>query len=113
MELIDQWQQKDPEDPAALEGSGKIKARNFPNPFNPTTRISFQIDEPGFVSVEIYNARGQKVQSLMNNEYRNEGLYEVNWDAKNDHGQPVPTGIYFYKISLGTESLTQQMLFIK
>jgi DNA-binding transcriptional regulator YhcF (GntR family)/DNA-binding transcriptional MerR regulator len=111
-ELLEQWKGEAPEEPTASNGNAKIKARNFPNPFNPTTRISFQIEEPGHVSVDIFNTNGQLIRSLLS-EYRNPGLYEVNWNALNDTGNSVPTGMYFYKITVGNESLTQRMLFVK
>ena len=110
--LLDQWNNEAPEGPTALTGNAKIKARNYPNPFNPTTRINFQIEEPGNVSVEIFNTQGQSIRTLVN-EYRNQGLYEVTWDALNDVGEMVPTGMYFYKITAGSETLTQRMLLMK
>jgi alkylhydroperoxidase/carboxymuconolactone decarboxylase family protein YurZ len=110
--MLEQWKNETPEEPTALTGTAKIKARNYPNPFNPTTQISFQIDEPGFVKVEVFNTRGQLVQTLLN-EYRNQGLHNLTWNATNQTGEPVPTGMYFYKISAGEEVLTQQMLFVK
>lgn len=80
--------------------------QNYPNPFNPTTVISYQIPENQMVNLEIYNALGQKVRTLVNKE-QEAGFYNREWDGRNDYGVSVTSGVYFYKIH--TESFTKVM----
>lgn len=67
-------------------------AQNFPNPFNPSTTIKYQIPVNSFVSLKIYNVLGEEV-SLLVYEKQNAGSYEINWDAGS-----YPSGVYFYKL---------------
>jgi hypothetical protein len=87
-------------------------AQNYPNPFNPTTRIVFGLPRDGTVSIVIYNVLGQKVRTLIN-EARTAGRYEVNWDGRDEHGMPVGTGLYLYRLEAGQFSLVQKMLMLK
>ncbi len=81
--------------------------QNFPNPFNPSTTINFSIPVEGFVTLEIYNAIGQKVASLVN-ETKSAGTYKVNFDAAT-----LTSGIYFYKISVGNFTEAKKMILMK
>ena len=69
--------------------------QNYPNPFNPSTQIKFALPLNTFVSVKVYNVAGELVATLVNNEYRNAGYYDVNFDGTN-----LASGIYFYKIEV-------------
>ena len=82
-------------------------SQNYPNPFNPTTMIKYSISRSGFVSLNVYNALGQKVANLVNSE-QNQGNYEVQFNANN-----LPSGIYFYTITANNFSSTKKMLLIK
>lgn len=86
--------------------------QNYPNPFNPVTKISFYVDQPGKVNLEIFNILGQRVKVLVNGE-RNVGLYEINWDATNDVGHKVPSGIYFYRLKAGQKTAIRKMMLLK
>ena len=81
--------------------------QNFPNPFNPTTRIEYTIPHGGQVSLQVYNMLGQRVTDLVN-EYQGAGKYSITWDAKD-----LPSGVYFYKIQSGVFNLTKKMLLVK
>ncbi len=70
--------------------------QNYPNPFNPTTCIEFKIARPGEVTLDIYNILGQKVKTLVR-DYYPAGQHRVFWDGKNDFGQLVSSGVYFYR----------------
>ena len=72
--------------------------QNFPNPFNPTTTIRYQLDKAGEVSFKIVNVSGQLVQ-LFNLGLKSAGEYFLKWDGKNQNGTRVPSGVYFYQIS--------------
>jgi hypothetical protein len=86
--------------------------QNFPNPFNPTTTISFSLPHPGAVEVIVFNAKGQKIRSLAKGEYPS-GKNTLIWDGKDDQGQALASGIYFYRLSTEKQSLTKKMLMLK
>jgi hypothetical protein len=81
--------------------------QNYPNPFNPSTTINFSIPVAGFVTLDIYNAIGQKVASLVN-ETKSAGNYSVDFNAST-----LTSGIYFYKISSGNFTETKKMILMK
>lgn len=88
-------------------------APNIPNPFNPSTAISYGLKEPARVELGIYNLKGQKVKSLVNTE-QGSGAYRVVWNGNDDHNSPVGSGIYFCRIKIGTNwSKTQKMMLMK
>jgi len=87
--------------------------QNFPNPFNPTTTISYDVaGDGGHVSIVIYNVNGQKVRTLVN-EVKAPGFYKMVWDGRNDLGENVASGVYLYKMVSGDFSKIQKMTFIK
>ncbi|MFA6455481.1 MAG: DUF4350 domain-containing protein [Bacteroidota bacterium] len=73
--------------------------QNFPNPFNPNTFIHYSIGHSGTVQLEIFNVLGQKVRQLKN-ENQAIGSYTAEWDGKDDEGQAVASGVYFYKVTV-------------
>jgi len=85
---------------------------NFPNPFNPSTRISFALPEPSTVKLTIYDVRGRVVRRL-SNEHFEAGRHEVPWDGKNDAGDDVSSGIYFYEFEGGGEKHGSKMVLTK
>jgi len=82
--------------------------QNYPNPFNPTTEIKFELPQNTFVTLKVYNAVGQVVAELVNNEYRNAGSYSVSFD-----GSKFASGIYFYSIEAGVYKDIKKMVLIK
>ena len=76
---------------------------NYPNPFNPTTTINYSLKENSKVSLKIYNIKGQKVKTLVNEVFP-AGQHSVIWNGKDDLGEPVSSGIYFYKMCLHPDS---------
>lgn len=89
-----------------------LLAQNFPNPFNPETSIRYGV--PGNASVElvIFNLLGEKVRTLVD-EVQPSGDYEVHWDGRNDFGQPVTSGVYYYRLKSGNVSLTKKMILLQ
>ena len=75
-------------------------ANNYPNPFNPSTTIEYNVENSGHVSLKIFDIMGRSVRTLVN-EYKESGRsdYKVVWDGKNDHGQQVSAGLYLYTLS--------------
>jgi hypothetical protein len=82
-------------------------AQNFPNPFNPNTRIKFTIKNPGFVTLKVYNGIGQEIIALVSEE-KTEGTYEVNFNALG-----IPSGIYFAKLTSGNQTQIIKMSLLK
>ena len=92
---------------------GRQLAYNYPNPFNPTTTISFYLPEAGHVTVDIYNVLGKKIATLVDNKAE-AGLQNVVWNATDDLGQKVGSGYYFFQITINKkETLTRKMLLLK
>lgn len=81
--------------------------QNYPNPFNPSTIIEYSVDTPGYVKIEVYNSLGQKIRELVN-EYKNKGNYRVEFNASN-----LPSGIYYYRLYSGMQTLVKKMLLLK
>ncbi len=86
--------------------------KNYPNPFNPETEISFVLPKKDFVSLAIYNMKGQKIRTLANRKMR-KGNHNLIWKGKNDAGVKVSSGIYFYKLTAGKTSLVKKMTLLK
>ncbi len=86
--------------------------QNYPNPFNPTTVISYSLPRSAEVSIEIYNILGQRVRTFSQG-LQNAGTHSVTWNARDDHGKEVASGVYFYKITAGDFSTSKKMLLLK
>ncbi len=86
--------------------------QNFPNPFNPSTRISFGLDEASHVSLRVYDPAGRQVRTLVH-EHRLPGNYNELWDGKNEKGKPVASGIYFYRLTAGERTKTKKMVLLR
>jgi hypothetical protein len=89
-------------------------AQNFPNPFNPSTTIKYSIKERAHVTLKIYNVAGQLVKTLVNNEQlpKSEG-YTMKWNGRSDSGNPVSSGVYFYKLVTKNFTQTKKMVLLK
>ena len=85
---------------------------NYPNPFNPSTTISYSIKDPALVQIVIYNVKGQKIRSLVNQTQTN-GKYSVVWNGKDDKNQPVGSGVYYYRMSAGKYISSRKMLLVE
>lgn len=81
--------------------------QNYPNPFNPSTTISFALDEPSEVSITVYNMLGVKVTTIENS-FRSTGEHSIAFDATN-----LSSGIYIYRLTAGSTSLTKRMTLLK
>jgi len=86
--------------------------QNYPNPFNPSTSIDFSLSTTSDVRLDIYNILGQRVDRLLN-EKMPAGTHRIVWDATNNDGQRVATGIYLYKLQVNGDSRTKKMMFLK
>jgi len=95
--------------PAFANSLGK----NYPNPFNPITNISFSLAEESYVELTIYNIKGQLVKTLVS-EHKNSGAHVTTWNGKDDADKNVGSGIYFYKMRAdGRYNSTRKMIMLK
>lgn len=90
----------------------KLAVRNFPNPFNPTTSIKYDVPKDGKATLVVYNTKGQAVRSLVNTTTK-AGRYSIVWNGTDDAGNACASGVYFYRLSSGNHSVTQKMLLSK
>lgn len=89
-----------------------LLAHNFPNPFNPSTIINFQLPNDEKVVLTIFNLRGQVVRTLLNEE-RKAGFQSVVWDGKDNSGRIVNSGVYLCNLQAGGRTLSQKMTMLK
>jgi hypothetical protein len=85
---------------------------NYPNPFNPTTTIAYDLPKGADVTLELFNINGQKVRTLINS-FQTAGRHSVLWDGTNSSGQQVASGMYFYRLTSGKITQTRKMLLLK
>ncbi len=85
---------------------------NYPNPFNPTTNISYSIPEFGEISLIVFDALGKEVKTLVTGEIA-PGAYNAVWNGTDNNGNEVSTGMYFYKLTSGEFTQTRKMMFVK
>lgn len=90
-----------------LAGSLKLD-QNYPNPFNPSTQITYQLKNPGQVTLSVYSLTGQKVQTLVNREMKPAGSYTLSFNADN-----LASGVYIYRLQAGNQSFTRKMTLLK
>ncbi len=79
----------------------------YPNPFNPSTKIKYEIPTEGKVTIKVYDVLGKEVSTLLN-ENKRAGSYEIEWNAKN-----YASGVYLYNLTTGNNSITKKMLLMK
>jgi len=85
---------------------------NFPNPFNPITKLRYELPENSFVNITIYDLLGKQVRTLIN-QTQDAGFKSVIWNATNDYGKPVSAGVYLYQIQAGDFVQTKKMVLLK
>ncbi|MCK4271586.1 T9SS type A sorting domain-containing protein, partial [bacterium] len=82
---------------------------NYPNPFNASTVIGYQLPVSGHVTLTIYDVLGRKVRTLLN-AHREAGNYTARWDSKDDRGGELKSGVYFCVFEIGDFSQTRRMV---
>lgn len=86
--------------------------QNHPNPFNPATRIDYSVAEPGRVTLEVFDAAGRRVRTLVDAVQEAGANFSV-WDGRDDRGVPVATGVYLYRLRTATFSDSKKMVLLK
>jgi len=92
-----------------------VLAANYPNPFNPTTSINFGISRSfagGVVTLKVFDLLGREIKTLVS-EPMDPGQYSVQWDATNNNGERVQSGVYIYRLIAGEFSATNKMILLK
>ncbi|MFH1891147.1 MAG: T9SS type A sorting domain-containing protein [Candidatus Zixiibacteriota bacterium] len=97
---------------AGLQPIDYSLAQNYPNPFNPTTVISYNLPSASHVRLSVYNLLGQNVRTLVDGE-STAGAHREIWDATDDGGNPVASGVYFYRLETTDFTQTKKMLLAK
>lgn len=87
-------------------------AQNYPNPFSSETQIPFKLNKQSDVSIKIYNVLGQEIRTF-NIGLQTNGVHGIKWDGRNNFGNRVTPGIYFYQLQTEKEALVKKMIFIK
>ncbi len=97
----------------ALQPAEFALAPNYPNPFNPSTTIRYQIAQTVPVTLEIFDIRGNRIKTLYHQEVQAPGFYEIQWDGTDQIGRPVASGHYILRLQAGNFTATRQMLLLK
>jgi hypothetical protein len=89
-----------------------ILKQNFPNPFNPFTKIEYDVPVASNVTIKVFNIRGQFVKKLID-EPKEPGSYETYWDGTDNRNRKVSSGIYFYQLNSGSSKKAKKMMLVK
>ena len=89
-----------------------VLEQNFPNPFNPSTNIKYNLPESDSVTLTIFNTTGQKVRTLINSK-QSIGNHTVIWDSRNDNGSMVSSGIYYYTLKAGSDKVLSRKMILQ
>lgn len=89
-----------------------LLGHNYPNPFNPTTRIFYRLNKAAQVRLSVYDIAGREVNRLID-QYQNVGEYNVEWNSKANSGQKLASGIYIARLSVDNESVSHKMVMTK
>ncbi|MCH7755927.1 T9SS type A sorting domain-containing protein, partial [candidate division KSB1 bacterium] len=100
------------ETPSSIVPKQFVLEQNYPNPFNPSTTIKFDLSADSKVTLNIYNIKGQLVRQLLQ-EKLSAGSHSFTWDAKDDHAQQLPSGLYVSRLQAGDFVQHRKMLLIK
>lgn len=84
---------------------------NYPNPFNPSTTIKYQISEPGLATINIYDIRGALVRKI-SQQHSSSGNYSVIWDGRNNFGEMVSSNVYFYQLVINNHQDVKKMIML-
>lgn len=103
--------------PADREKFGQVLSKfmllkNYPNPFNPSTTIPYELYRAGPVEIAIYDISGRKIATLLSGE-QNAGHHRIVWNGRTDAGTPVPVGTYICRLTLDGATRTQKMILLK
>jgi len=90
-----------------------LSLSNYPNPFNPRTTVSYTVPSRGRVTVSVYDTRGSRVATLIDNEERDAGAHRADWDGRDDRGVVAASGVYFARIEHVSGTRSKKMVLLK
>ena len=96
-----------------VPGARAALASAVPNPFNPRTTISWELEEPAVVRLRVYDCAGRLVRNLVSPQAQAPGHHQIIWQGDNDAGLPQPSGVYFYRLDAGGLSATKRMTLLR
>lgn len=99
-------------EPTGLPSLPLALRQNRPNPFNPSTEITFSLPGPSTVAIDIYDVSGKRVRRLLDG-HRPAGLHSVVWDGLGDDGAQAASGVYFYRLTAGRRTLSRKMVLLR
>ncbi len=99
--------------PESARSASSLAVASYPNPFSPVTTISFRLADSGPVSLYIFDSGGRRVRALLSGEAMPAGTHVVTWDGRNDRGEKLSTGVYFYQVVTGAGSAERKMLMVR
>jgi hypothetical protein len=91
----------------------RLALENYPNPFNPVTTIRYTLPAASSVTLAVYDVAGRLVRTLVKDSMRPAGVCETQWNGTDANGHAVASGVYFYKLTAGTETLTRKAVILK
>ncbi len=100
------------DDNDSISPSAENSLRCYPNPFNPSTHLSFSLENESNVNITIYNIKGQAVRTLVNRRM-NSGIHKLEWNGSDNNNKQVSSGVYFCKLSTSEVSKTMKMVLMK
>ena len=106
----DRWSWRNALCVRSAASAGRLLAPH-PNPFNPTTTIELALPVASEYNVAIYNIAGQLIRTYSG--YSSAGVVKVEWDGRDGRGNGVSSGVYFYRLSTGRQTLTKKMILLK
>jgi hypothetical protein len=86
--------------------------QNVPNPFNPSTAIGYYLPEPCRVTLDIFDVSGRRIARLID-KMQNPGYQEASWNGRDENGRPAASGIYFYCLTAGKETVSKKMILLR
>jgi len=110
--LIPMTETVDVEENEMIQLAINFNLTNYPNPFNPETTIQFSLPEDSKVELSINNVKGQKVKTLTSDHFE-KGAHSIIWNGSDNNNKSVSSGIYFYKLSAGRNTIMKKMLLLK
>jgi len=87
--------------------------QNHPNPFNPSTVIGYYVPAAAQVTLDIYDSSGRLVSRLMDRAQRSKGTHELQWRGVDAQGNAVSSGVYFYRLTAGKETISHKMILVR
>ena len=85
---------------------------NYPNPFNGHTNFVFQLQHDSSVDLSIFDLKGNLIKKIIN-DFKQSGNHKINWNATNQYGQKISSGVYLYRLSIDGKSNTSKLIFLK